>query len=52
MIRVSRDPDLQGSAVLRERGAEEGIDGVKDHIYDVFLQDWVRQTLLSFVTDL
>ena len=46
------DPHLQGGAVFRERGAEEGDDGVKDDIDDVFLQDGISKTLLSFVTNL
>lgn len=45
-------PDLQRRAVLRERRAEEGVDGVKHHVDDVFLQDGIRQSLLSFVTHL
>lgn len=47
-----RGPDLQRGAVFRERGAEEGVDGVKDHVDDVFLQDGIRKTLLSFITNL
>lgn len=50
--RVHHGPDLQRRAVLRERGAEEGVDGVKDHVDDVFLQDGIRKTLLSFITHL
>ncbi len=45
-------PDLQRSAVLREGGAEEGVDGVEYHVDDVFLQDGIRKTLLSFITNL
>lgn len=45
-------PDLQRRAVLRERGAEEGVDGVKHHVDDVFLQDGIRKSLLSLVTNL
>lgn len=45
-------PDLQRRAVLGERGAEEGSDGVKDHVDDVFLQDGVSKTFLSLVTNL
>lgn len=35
-------PHLQRRAVLRERRAEEGVDGVKHHVDDVLLQDGVR----------
>lgn len=45
-------PHLQGRAVLRERGAEEGVDGVKDHIDDVLLQDGVRKMLLTLIAHL
>lgn len=47
-----RVPDLQRGAVLRKGGAEEGSDGVEDHVDDVFLQDGIRKTLLSFITNL
>lgn len=50
--RVNRGPDLQRRAVLRERGAEEGVDGVKDHVDDVFLQDGVRKMFFTFVAHL
>lgn len=43
---------LQRSAVFRERGAEEGVDGVKNHADDVFLQNGIGKTLFSFITDL
>lgn len=49
---MQKVPDLQGGAVLRERGAEEGIDGVKNHVDDVFLQDGISKTLFSFITNL
>lgn len=45
-------PDLQRRAVLREGRAEEGTDGIKHHIYDVFFQDGISQALLSFIADL
>ena len=44
--------DLQGGAVLREGGAEEGVDGVKHHVDDVLLQDGIAESLLSLVTNL
>ena len=51
-ITVEPGPDLQRRAVLRERRAEEGVDGVKHHVDDVFLQDGIGQTFVSFVTNL
>lgn len=45
-------PHLQGRAVLRKRGAEEGVDGVKDYVDDVLLQDGVRKILLTFIAHL
>lgn len=48
----SKSPHLQRRAVLRERRAEEGGDGVENHIDDVFLQNRVGQTFLALVADL
>lgn len=39
---VSAVSYLQGGAVFREGGAEEGIDGVQHHIHNVLLQDRIR----------
>lgn len=50
--RVNHGPDLQRRAVLRERGAEEGVDGVKDHVDNVFLQDGVREMFFTFIAHL
>ena len=52
MDRPRPEAHLQGGAVFRERGAEEGVDGVKHHVDDVLLQDRITETLLSVTTNL
>lgn len=43
---------LQGGAVLGERGAEEGVDGVQHNRQHVLLQGRVSQALLTLAADL
>lgn len=43
---------LQGGAVLRERGAEEGTDGVQHDGQHVLLQGGVSQALLTLAANL
>lgn len=48
----ARAAHLQGGAVLRERRAEEGVDGVQHDSQHILLQGGVSQALLTLTADL
>jgi len=49
---LNPEAHLQRGAVLGERRAEEGDDGVEDHVDDVLLQDGIRKTLIALIAHL